>query len=233
MAAHSGLECSGAPLRPYRSHSTQSEGSALQRNNSESSQMSQEFDFDDFDEDDDDDETSTGSEQLGARPAATNSKRQKTSKSTAGSDKACGKNRVRSQCWICDQLWYFNGTLPVEGQDVDARIGSLFTAFSSYFPIAKPACSFKVNYIAAALEIDEDLESQLAQGAVRSVRMRVYVQVARNIYISQMKSWKLPFLIPPQWLPLAGGIDGNSTYSDDRMGNNQGFILKSIMETNE
>ena len=43
-----------------------------------------------------------------------------------------------------------------------------------------------------------------------------------------MKSWKFPFLPAPQWLPLAGGIDGNPTYSDDRMGNNQGFIFQSI-----
>ena len=185
MAAQSGLECAGEPFRPCRSHSTQSEGSNLQRNNSESSQKSQEFDFDDFDEDDDDDDetSSTCSEQPGARPAATNSKRQKTSKNTAGSDKACENNRVRSNCWICDQLWYFNGTLPVEGQDVDAQIRSLFTALSNYFPITNAACSFQVNYIAAALEIDDALESELAQGAVRSVRMRVYVQVARNIYI--------------------------------------------------
>ena len=83
-------------------------------------------------------------------------------------------------------------------------------------------------YIAAALEIDEALESELAQGAVRSVRMRVYVQVASAIRESQMKLWKLPFLPPPQWLPLPGGIDGNPTYSDDRMGNNQGFIFQSI-----
>ena len=113
------------------------------------SQMSQDFDFDDFDEDDDDDDetSSTCSEQLGARPSATNSKRQKTS-NAAGSDKACGKKRVRARGWICDRLWNFNGTLPVEGQDVDAQIRSFFTALRSYFPITKPACSFQVHYIA-------------------------------------------------------------------------------------
>ena len=231
MAARSGLECAGAHSRPYRSHSLQSEISGLQRNTSESSQISQAFDFDDFDKDDDDDDDETSSscsEQLEARPAATNSKRQKTSKNTAGSDKACGKNQVRSRGWICDRLWYFNETLPVEGEDVDAQIRSFFTALSSYVPITKPACSFKVHYIAAALGTDNALESGLAQGAVQSVRMRVYVQVASAIRESQMKLWKLPFLPPPQWLPLPGGIDGNPTYSDDRMGNNQGFIFQSI-----
>ena len=79
MAAQSSLECAESAIQPYRDHSKQLEGSKLQRNNSESSQMSQDFDFDDFDKDDDDDETSSPClEQPGARPAATNSKRQKT-----------------------------------------------------------------------------------------------------------------------------------------------------------